>query len=148
MPIFNWNFDHSPDPQAALKTHGLRVAAEISMHPAVEKSLIAQNLPTPAPVVSSAIIDTGCTATSIDMEVAKTLGLVPAGIGQALTADGVRKAPIFAFQIQLTPNLVFSAFGLGCDLKEQKIGALVGLDLIGDCIFVVNGPAGTFSLAN
>src|SRR5262245_50798624 len=115
MPIFNWNFNHRPDPQAHLAVYGLRISVEIAVHPAVEADLIKKSLSVPATVSGNGIIDTGATITSIDERVANKLGLVQLNTVKIGTAQGTRDAPVYAFQMTLSPGLVFPVFGLGCD---------------------------------
>ena len=147
MPIFNWNFFHQSNPQDHLAHFGMRIAVEIGLHPEVEQLLISTEAPVPGKVSGTGIIDTGATRTSIDLSVANELGLVPMGATKVRTAQGALDAPVYPFAITLAPNLTFPAFGMGCNLHEQGIHALIGMDLISRCIFLVNGPAGMFSLA-
>ena len=153
MPILNWHYPGQAPPataQAALASLGPRVQIQANMHPAVQKSLADANLPIPSPVGGFALIDTGATISAIDIAAAAQLGLKSIGRRPILTPAGPGQADQFVFTIQLLPwGLNLNCVpGLGANLKEQGIVALIGMDILSQCVLTVNGPGGFFFLSH
>jgi hypothetical protein len=155
MPIFHQRFEGHTNqgqevPSAIAWLHiGPRIQVLIGVHSALEKALAAESKPVPVPLPGLALIDTGATKTSIDLGAATKLGLAPTGVIKLGTAGGAQDAPTFAFSFQLPsfPRLD-SPQGEGCNLAGQGIIALIGMDLLSRCLFVLNGPDGSFTLVH
>lgn len=135
-------------PGMLLAKEMLRVPAAIWVHQSALKALSDQGTKPPDMVQGNALIDTGASITSIDLEAARKLGLPEVGRTSLGTADGPKQAPLFPFSISIPPSLSFQCpQGAGCNLRGQGIIALIGMDLLARCILIVNGPEGTCSLA-
>ncbi len=103
-------------------------------------------------VMVNALLDTGATRTSIDLKIAKMLGLPPIGFVQIGTAGGKQKSTIHVADVSF-PNTGLSprkTIPIGsCDLSfdpnvglssAQNIGALIGRDILSHWVVVWNGP--------
>ena len=56
--------------------------------------------------------------------------------------------PIYAGKIRITGFLeVETRSAMGANLRPQGLIALIGRDLLENCVLVVNGPDGSFSLS-
>lgn len=154
MPILNQRFygrtlkGKQLNPMYGLLRFGPRVPVLVGVHSAVAKSLAASEKTIPSPVKGFGLIDTGASITSIDLKVAERLELPATGTKKLGTAGGPTDAPTYAFAFTLA-NLppIDSAQGVGCELGAQGIIALIGLDLLSRCVFILNGPDGSFTLS-
>ncbi len=148
MPVSNWYFNHpTMSSQQVLGRVGLRVQVEVCLHEFVQKTLSATGKPIPAAITGIALIDTGATRTSIDIETAAELGLKPIGTCRLGTAGGLTTASLFPFSIRVKggPNLNCTR-GVGVKIREQNIVALIGMDILSRCVLILNGPDGRFSI--
>lgn len=150
MPVFNFHFGRivpgSPGlGPALLRRLGPRFGATIGPHPSTTKDV--DDVPTPIPC--KVLFDTGATRSGIDMKVAKSLGLKTMGVAAVQTARGEnRDTPLFAFSIHIASGPSFNITGgTGCDLHKAGLAAVIGMDILGQCLFTVNGPAGICTLA-
>lgn len=150
MPVLNWQpCGEKTEGPAWLRRYGPRISVEISVHIVVQKALISTGQPVPQPVAGQALIDTGASISAIDISVAKQLGLQPVGKRKLGCAAGATEADTFPFTIQIVPggpNLNCMP-GVGADIKAQGIIALIGMDLIGQGVLIVNGLAATYTWA-
>ena len=120
-------------------------------------ALKAAGVAIPDPVLGRALLDTGASATVIDLTVVAKLRLVPTGAVPVHTPStggtpavceqyDVGLALILGSgQIHMVPALVVPVIAV--DLSSQGIQALIGRDVLREAVFVYNGDAGTFTLA-
>ncbi len=106
--------------------------------------------PGAAPEKGQALIDTGAKYTVIDMSVVNKLGLKPIQTNQ-INAIGQSNVPVRIYQARVRITKMNKNFDLsyiiGENLSAQKIIALIGRDILENCILVYNGPDGSFSLS-
>jgi len=109
----------------------------------------------PPPVRICGLIDTGASGTCIDPSSITSLGLVPTGQTTVHTpTTGSNPVICNQFDVQLFffhPNgnhLRIPALPIICsDLQQQGIQALIGRDVLSQCLFVYDGASRIFSLA-
>jgi hypothetical protein len=134
---------------------GLLVDVLIGLRAASMATQLAAGQPITAPVRARGAIDTGTDITIVSAAIPRRLG-VPASIqGSTQTVAGPLSAPLFRLSVGVTdfriphaPELVEAdllVMGLVTTLPQQ-IEVLVGLDVLLGCRFVLDGPAGQFSL--
>lgn len=110
-----------------------------------------RGLAIPEPIPVKALLDTGCTTTSIDRSVAEKLGLKAIGFVQSLTANGPMQCNQHLVSIQF-PGIdikgkpVHTIYTV--DLIGQPIDALIGRDLMSKWKITYNGIAGFVSIAD
>ncbi|MBV9767664.1 MAG: hypothetical protein JOZ48_22685 [Acidobacteriaceae bacterium] len=162
MPTFNSVPFFVPPggmPQVAPQTlliNGPILQVQIEVPTALASVLQRDNQPIPAPIDGIGLIDTGASITSIDQSVFARLGVNPVGIVQVGTAGGQQQQSTFPAKFNFPgtglPTIESSA-ALGCNLTGQvvmgnkAIIALIGRDLLANCVLVYNGTTGTFSLS-
>jgi predicted aspartyl protease len=109
----------------------------------------------PQPITGWALIDTGETRTAIDQSVVKHLGMSPVDSVVLTTAGGKRDAGVYACRMKFAsvalPEITASR-ATEVDLAGQSVGdktiiALVGRDILSNCVFVHNGTNGHFSIS-
>jgi hypothetical protein len=119
-----------------------------------EAALRAANQPVRPPVPIRALIDTGASATVIDESVLRQLGLAPTGTVQILTPS-TRGVPITCMAYDIKAGIYHPAHSLvlgtfpviAGDFTGQTISALIGRDVLRNCLFIYDGVALHFTIA-
>jgi len=115
------------------------------------QSLLSSNILVPTPLSVKALIDTGCTITSIDNALVHTLGLRIRGYNQTHTANGMMNVS------QHQVSLHFAGTNLSgrpvqtvqaVDLSGQPYGMLIGRDLMMSWSLTYNGTTGFVCIAD
>ena len=135
-------------PRAGLTIYGPTVQIEIGVHPALADALRAQNKPVPAPIVGTALIDTGATVTTIDTQVPRDLKLRQSGTVESVGIGGRVKGFTVACAVNIK-GLVVTVPRAHChELTKytKDLLALIGRDVLQHMILTYNGLAGTISL--
>ena len=123
-----------------------------------ERALALSNAVQPVPQAKQvrALIDTGATHTCVDPTILRDFGLTPTGSTQVHTpSSGPSPVAMDQYDVGLAifgrredPPLIHRTIPvIGTDLSAQGIDALVGRDVLKDCVLVYNGGTGTFTLA-
>ena len=117
--------------------------------------LKAANQPVPQPQQIRALLDTGASASCLDLSVVTALGLQPTGTTSIITpSTGTTPHTVDLYDISIlvpapmlraegaTPPLIFNTVAVaGCDLLQaQGFHALIGRDILSVCMFYYNGP--------
>jgi predicted aspartyl protease len=110
--------------------------------------------PIPNAIQIRALIDTGASCTCIDPAVLKNLGLSPTGstpIHTPTTGDQAHNANQYDVSLVLLhPKLQLTLQAVPvveASLMIQGIQALIGRDVLKNCLFVYDGQTGIFTLA-
>ncbi|MBL7545989.1 MAG: aspartyl protease family protein [Bdellovibrionaceae bacterium] len=105
----------------------------------------------PSPISAKALVDTGCTVTSIDQSIAQQLGLVVRGMTTTHTAAGPTNSSQYfiAFSFPGT-NLQGRTFHQvqSVNLTGQPFQVLIGRDLMASWSINYNGPSGYVSISD
>jgi predicted aspartyl protease len=139
----------------AMVLAGPVLQVEISVEATLAEYLTAHNQPVPQPIGGWALIDTGATRTAIDQSVVKHLNLSPIDQVVLSTAHGQREAGVYACRMKLVstalPEITASRATevdlAGQSVADKTIIALIGRDLLSNCVFVYNGTNGHFSIS-
>jgi predicted aspartyl protease len=119
-----------------------------------QKALEEAGEPVPPPVLIQGLIDTGASATAIDPSIIQGLKLQQTGSlpihtpstghvpHQASTYDVCITIPFDGVTFTLGALQVFES-----SLSVQGIQALIGRDVLANCLFVYDGRANIFSIA-
>ena len=119
------------------------------------QALQASGHPVPNPVQVRALVDTGASCTCIDPSVLASLGLSPTGVAAIHTPSTAQK-PHSANQYDVSLVLLHPKLSLTFHTVPvveahlsavQGIQALIGRDLLSNCLFVYDGQSGRFTLA-
>jgi hypothetical protein len=143
------DFNKTPLP---LMLHGMNISALVST------ASIYQSPNNPQPVKTTQIIahfDTGATRTSIDVELAKQLNLIPTGQSPSYTAAGLRQATNYVIDLSfpsstLRPykNLQISSCVLQRPNKPLPFKLLIGRDVMSHWNIVWDGPTSTVIISD
>jgi predicted aspartyl protease len=117
---------------------------------AITAALARQNALIPAPVVGMALIDTGASMSSIDNQVAASLGLSPIDVVKMSSASHASTdANVYAVHFEIMGCPIEGDVGraIGAELAAQGLIMLVGRDILQRCTLHYNGGAGQFTLS-
>ena len=163
------NIEPKPDPTTKvnvvfsseqLAQSGFNLIVSISTASSYLKS---NNQEQPRFITTMAHFDTGASATSIDLELAKHLDLVPTGQITQHTANGPARFPTFAIDLSF-PNSALSPFvnlQIGscklpfnldacqtATLNPANFGLLIGRDVMSKWNIVWNGPTSSVFISD
>lgn len=159
MAIFNGGFlrggqqRDGPD-RLGLEKNGPIMSVEIVVPFSLAKHLRGKKIAVPAPIKGLALIDSGASTSCVDSQVIGRLGVKPIGVGIALTAGGACEQNLYPARFNFPEGKLSFEFSsvMGVDLKEQtimgrKLVALVGRDVLSECVFVYNGLQASYTFA-
>ena len=108
----------------------------------------AQQQDLPQPVSGAGLIDTGAGVTCVDRDVAQRAGLAIVGEAPMTSATHMDEmVPVFAGTLRIQGLADCRLNGAyGARLEPQGLVALIGRDLLADCVLIVNGVTGMVSL--
>jgi predicted aspartyl protease len=116
-------------------------------------SLKAAGLPFPQPQTIRALIDTGASCSVLDRNVSTALGLAPTSTTLVHTpSTGSNYAMRDVFDVSLTlgaskPDPATFTLGvIASDLASEGFLALIGWDVLAQCVLTCDGPASVFTL--
>lgn len=132
------------------------IRAVLSVTQARADALTGAGQPVPAPQAMTALVDTGASCTCVDPAIIQALGLAVTGSTLMFTpSTGAQghltdqydaKIQIFCSQHQL-PLEVPVLPVVASALRVQGIDALIGRDVLQQCLLSYNGQSGFFTLA-
>ena len=118
------------------------------------KALEAAQQPIPKFQKARALIDTGASGTCIDPSILSPLGLTATGAIAIHTPSTSGKPHICdQFDVALgidhpkDPMIVLTIPVVSTPLSATRIQALIGRDVLQECLFIYDGISGTFTLA-
>lgn len=121
----------------------------LSVSEEVLQTLMTEGKPIPEPVTGLALIDTGATRTCVDETAARKAGLPTRGTAKMASASHPEhEVPLFAGRIVMDGATINTPTAMGADLSGfPGLVALIGRDMLQNCLFVYDGNAGSISLA-
>ena len=159
MPVYNYFTIDSQgiiiQDQTTLINAGPLINVEISIPNALATYNQQNSVPIPSAKSGYALIDTGCSFTSVDDSTVSSLGVKPVGLGKVGTAGGQRQVNLYpahvkfpGTQIEIDYSSVLSADLNGQNFKGTPIIALIGRDILAQCVLVYNGITGMYTFAH
>ena len=122
-----------------------------------QKALEEAGRPVPPGVTIQALVDTGASGTCIDPLVLRQLGLERVGTVDVVTpstGDGTHEANTYDIGLIIPPagaghmpHLIPYLLVTESVLARNGFHALIGRDVLKDCVLVYNGALGFFTLA-
>lgn len=164
VTYFQFNVLTQPDPTNPLRTimqvqpgpHGLFsggvvMDVVIGVDSITANALQASNVTVPSPMTAKALVDTGCTITSIDTAIVSALNLTVRGYTQTHTANG----PVNVTQHQVSigfPGINLTGRQIQTvqtvNLSGQPYGMLIGRDIMISWSITYNGTTGFVCIAD
>jgi predicted aspartyl protease len=143
MPVYEVR--SSPD---ILKTAGAILPnIEISLPQVLVDELTKKGMPIPKPITGNALIDTGASASVLDLSIISSLKISPVGVATVLTTAGPVQQNSFPIRV-VFPRLVIDVSAvLGADLRPFGIVILIGRDILSSFLMIYHGLTGMVTLA-
>lgn len=139
---------HPPD---SLVVFGPQLRIAVAVPPVLHQSFAAAGRNVPAPREGQALIDSGCTRTSVHQQIVSELEIPPTGLTTLFSASGPARAVLFPVQL-LFPTLggtdVVLPQAVSCNLEGQGLAVLIGRDLLRHFVMIYDGPGGRVTLIN
>jgi len=109
----------------------------------------------PASIEISALVDTGASCTFVDPAIVSALSITPTGSARVNTASsGATPHDTYQYDVALVipaarqPLVIQTLPVVACELRpNQNFDALIGKDVLNQCLFIYNGAMGIFTLA-
>ena len=160
MPIFNTRLEGEArdqqgkvtpiPPRVVLQQAGPVIQVILSPLEVHLKVITERGGELPPSLSGRALIDTGATMTCVDADAARRAGLAQVDSGTMTSATHANeKVPIFAGRLIMdAASITVNANrAIGANLSPQGLIALIGRDLLAQCVLVYNGLDGSFSLS-
>lgn len=154
MPVYNYS---TLNPQGGiivdkqtLINKGPLIRVEISIPLALATYNQQNGIAIPSPKIGFALIDTGCSITSIDDATISSLGVNPVGVRPVGTASGGHDANLYPAHVKFPDTKIEIDYNsvLSAKLVGQGIIALIGRDILSECVLVYNGTTGMYTFAH
>jgi hypothetical protein len=134
---------------------GMTLDVLVGLKQSQVRALRSAGRPIPAPIRLRAIIDTGADVSAVTPRALAPFGLTSVGSVLTITAGGFGAADSYEVGLSVppptgvqVPNLVRPAW-IVIDLLASPPGidALIGMDLLSECLLILDGPGGRFTIA-
>jgi hypothetical protein len=109
--------------------------------------------PVPSPATIRALIDTGASASALDVTIVSRLGLTVTGrtlVHGSTSGDDYEERDLYAVSLYLgsQPGEVaeYTVNAVATHLASEGFFALIGWDILSKCVLVCDGPAKAFTL--
>lgn len=116
-------------------------------------ALTTEGQPIPPAVTVQGLVDTGASCTCIDPSVLQSLNLTPTGTTQTLTpSTGATPHITNQYDVAIVlvhPKATFTFHSVPVvesHLSVQGIQALIGRDILAQCVLIYNGPMAAYTL--
>lgn len=134
---------------------GLALDVLIGLDGAASHACVAAGQPVPVPLQVKALIDSGCDPTAVSQSVLNALGLLRGTTATTHTAAGLVQVEVFQVSLSIygpdgTSGPSFNAADWKVTALPQPIpgiDVLLGLDLLRQCLLIVDGPGKKFTLS-
>lgn len=147
--------DNNATSSKYLELYGAVIDLQISAPDTLIQLLKAQGKPIPNPVNGLGIIDTGAFTTSVNKSILSSFGGKPIGTRPVNTAGANLNMDVYAAKISFPGTNIIKPFeetlamnDLKSSYKEVPIIALIGREVLSNCVFIYNGKTGIYTLAN
>jgi hypothetical protein len=119
------------------------------------QTLVAAGQPISPPLSARALIDNGSDRTAVAVRLLQQLGIPPAGPVETYTAGGKVTVETYDLSLSipnpsgaLTPMLTYGELTVTeFQHAPPQIDLLIGMDILRQCLFVMDGPGDRFTLA-
>ncbi len=119
-------------------------------------SRMAAGLPIPTPILVRGVIDSGSDITCVAERVMRQLNLAPSGQNTTQTTTGSFRVNLYEVSLTIPPvGRVPGPFAVHDYLMVMELAptstgieVLVGMDILGELLFLLDGPRNEFTLGD
>ncbi len=131
------------------------VSVVIGLDSSTMSELQVARQPIQPPVLARGLIDTATNVTAVSSQILHQLGTLPVGRGSTQTAGGGVEVRVFKVSFSIIdPTTSPGSIVVRPELVVQELttplpdaDVLIGMDLLLECLLVLNGPSGLFTVA-
>lgn len=152
MPVFShfWRTESGEVDIPRLQRSGPVLMVQISVHPTHEKKIIEDEGEPPTPIDGLGLVDTGASSTCVDESILNQLNIPTIASSDVWTPHGSGPQNIYPCQISFPgtplPDIPFNRV-LGSNLEGFGAIALIGRDVLSQCLLVFNGVEGNWTIS-
>lgn len=157
MPIYD--FKLPPDSQGNsrfyLQTVGPIITVEISAPDSLIQVLQQTGRVIPTPITGFGILDTGAYTTCVNKSILQSLGGQPVGTRPVTTPGFHGNMDVYPAKIKFPRTTIDRSYDealgindLQMSFRGRSIIALIGRDVLSDCILIYNGKTGIYTLTH
>lgn len=138
MPTYEWEVS-----KEELRSSGPLFNIKVSVPQLMIDQLIETGQPVPEPVSGTALIDTGASISAVDFSVLRTLQINQVDVIELATPSNPdATGEGYPAKIILPDHEVELNIVLGADLRPFNAIALIGRDILCDCLLIYFGQSG------
>lgn len=143
-----------PTLSGRLTTRGPFIDVIVMASPQRVAKLKAAGLPFPAPMQARVLLDTGASGCLVDHHIVNSLGLEPRGSVSVHTSstgsDFIAREQFDACLVVGATDPVRKSYVvpvIGTDLGSEGFSAIIGWDILMQCVLTCDGPSRQFTLS-
>lgn len=133
---------------------GYTLDVQVGLRADLIRTLLASGQPIPPPLQARALLDSASDRTAVSVRLLQQLAIASEGPVQTQTAGGLVVVQMYVVSLTVpnptgarTPMLAHSDLRVTEFLHAPpQIDILIGLDILNDCLVVIDGPGGRFTL--
>jgi hypothetical protein len=134
---------------------GLVVPGLVGFNDQATAALVQANQPVPRPLAIRALLDSGCDVTAVSPDIVSHFGLTSVHSGSSQTASGSVLVKLYKISLSIhglsgaaAPMLTYSDLLVTrLAVPLPNLDVLVGLDIIKQCLLIIDGPGDRFTLS-
>ena len=145
-----------PNINASIQPGGPLLTVFVGVSGPRAQALTAASQPVPPPSLGTFLVDTGASATCVDPELIRNLGLQPTGRA-AISTPSTAGSPHYCDQYDVSlfiprgnvpgGHFVGALPVITTHLRPQGLDGLLGRDVLNNCVLIYNGSASILTLA-
>jgi hypothetical protein len=141
-----------PHVSLPIDKNGMVIEVRVGLKAATLAALVASAMPVPPPIQVRGLVDPGADVTALSKSLVKRLAIEPHGKASNQTASDVVEVSTYRVSLTITgpdnsmlvrPDLLVTE--LASNLPE--IDVLIGMDVLAECLLILDGPGRRFTLA-
>jgi hypothetical protein len=154
-----YDFRLSPDAQTSSRTQlekfGPLIRVEISITDSLKRTYQLLNIPVPPPIRGLGVIDTGAYSSGVDKDILARFGVQPTGTREITSAGTKGDLDVFPVKINFPTTTMNRAleeaiaiYPMNTTYKNSPVIALIGREVLRDCVLIYNGKTGIYTLTH
>lgn len=158
MPIYDYVFPSNAqlDSRLHLQHIGPVIEVEITVPDSLVQLFQTLSMPIPQPVNGLGILDTGAFTTSVNKSILQGFGVQPVGTAPVSTpGTSLINMDVYPAKIEFPGTTIVRNFDKALAMEDmsgsfngKNIIALIGREVLADCVLIYNGKTGIYTLSH